>query len=126
MAAAYMRFGHNDFVSFSDDISVGGWTVKKAPFAETIYPCKFTDTELNGYRTVTQDSIRIPSKNLKWWKLTEVCPSHDMYADSMTYNLARRLAKISQARTVMNFMPLTGKFHTKDMGGIRYSCIFHQ
>ncbi|MFG6426185.1 SGNH/GDSL hydrolase family protein [Lepagella muris] len=84
------------FVSFSDDISVGGWTVKKAPFAETIYPCKFTDTELNGYRTVTQDSIKDSLKEFKVVETDSMPKSIFMFGDSMTYNLARRLAKYAK------------------------------
>ena len=78
--------------SFSDDFSVGGWTIKKAPVAETLFTepdesaLEMLDCELLPEQEIAQVEIEIDSvpKNIF------------LFGDSMTFNLALRLAKYAK------------------------------
>lgn len=84
------------FISFSDDISFGDWTVKKAPIAETLFP-NITDENSveNCYLAFRDSSTRIPSR-IQPIRVDSAPKSILLFGDSMTLNLAYRLSKYAK------------------------------
>lgn len=78
-------------VAFSDDIVVGDWTVKKAPVAETLFPSPqqdITDHWL-GVSDVPDSIFNVTPEIV-----TDSMPkSILLFGDSMTFNLAIRMAR---------------------------------
>lgn len=78
-------------VAFSDDIVIGDYTVKKAPFDKTLFA--------NESNRMSGDSLAMPSDTVVQVKAeTDSLPqSLFIFGDSMTWNLALRLAQYAKA-----------------------------
>ena len=77
--------------SFCDDIKIGEWEVKKAPFSETLFKSRIEDNT-NSY--LNSDSL-MQKKNKE--VVTDSTPqSILLFGDSMTMNLALRLAQYAE------------------------------
>lgn len=79
------------FVSFLDDISLGNWTVKKAPVAEALFPEPVETPELAFLDSVPE----VPSE-IKVVETDSMPKSILLFGDSMTLNLAHRLSKYAK------------------------------
>lgn len=82
-------------ISFSDDLSIGSYTIKKAPFKETL----FADKEAERRQQEEMDSILQANREMEE-KVTKVdSTSHSilLIGDSMTLNLALRLTQYAKA-----------------------------
>lgn len=77
-------------VAFSDDMSIGSYTVKKAPIADMLL--KSEDAE-ELYETSAADTVAVVSEEIKTDSLPQ---SLFIFGDSMTYNLALRLAQYAK------------------------------
>ena len=77
-------------ISFVDDISVGGWTIKKAPFSENLL-AKEDSVDRNS--DLFADSL---AGNVIEAKTDSVPKSILIFGDSMTLNLALRLAQYAK------------------------------
>lgn len=78
-------------VSFCDDLTIGGHTFKKAPIAEALFPTD-TLTSDSAYINLQTDSVMIQPAAVR--AETDSLPkSILLFGDSMTLNLAMRLAK---------------------------------
>ena len=81
-------------MSFSDDISFGPWTVKKAPLAETLFPVKMSGYSLeeDADSLLSEDECAEPEL-----QPTDSMPKNIfLFGDSMTFNIALRLAKYAK------------------------------
>ena len=78
-------------VAFSDDIVIGDYTIKKAPFDKTLFA--------NESNRMSGDSLAMPSDTVVQVKAeTDSLPqSLFIFGDSMTWNLALRLAQYAKA-----------------------------
>lgn len=76
------------FVAFYDDISIGDYTLKKAPINEML----FAEAEADSL-TVSPDSLQKLEEKAKTDSLPQ---SIFIFGDSMTYNLALRLAQYAK------------------------------
>lgn len=76
-------------VAFFDDITIGTWTIKKAPFKDHLL-AESMETD-----TLTADSVSeyIPTQEIK---TDSVAKSILIFGDSMTFNLALRLAQYAR------------------------------
>lgn len=80
-------------VSFSDDISLGGYTLKKAPFAETLFP----DTVADGRDNFIAAEEKVPADTVpKVAELDTLPKTILLFGDSMTMNIALRLARYAK------------------------------
>lgn len=77
-------------ISFVDDISVGGWTIKKAPFSENLL-AKEDSVDRNS--DLFADSL---AGKVIEAKTDSVPKSILIFGDSMTLNLALRLAQYAK------------------------------
>lgn len=79
-------------VAFSDDITVGDYTLKKAPVADMLLK---SDVASEVADSVALDSVRNAAKEVV--TVTDSLPqSLFIFGDSMTYNLALRLAQYAK------------------------------
>lgn len=80
------------FISFADDISLGSYTIRKAPIAETLFP---NDTPTADDLSATTDSILTARAAEEPEEVaTDSLPKNILlFGDSMTFNLALRMAK---------------------------------
>lgn len=84
-------------VGFSDDITLGNYTVRKAPFAETLFPDSIASDMrlLASGGSLPSDSI--PAEKAEEPIATDSLPKNILlFGDSMTMNLALRLAKYAK------------------------------
>ncbi|MDE6753626.1 MAG: hypothetical protein K2J82_03335 [Muribaculaceae bacterium] len=83
-------------VSFSDDLSLGSYTVKKAPFPETIFPDSIQDS--HARLLASNDSVLLSDtvEQPKEVKTDSVPKNILLFGDSMTMNIALRLAKYAK------------------------------
>ena len=84
-------------VGFSDDITLGHYTVKKAPFAETLLPDTTALTSENNL--LAADGTLIPKEEEQVQKeipMDSLPKNILLFGDSMTMNLALRLAKYAK------------------------------
>ncbi|MDE6791565.1 MAG: hypothetical protein K2J48_00560, partial [Muribaculaceae bacterium] len=83
-------------VSFSDDISLGTYTVKKAPFAETLVPDSLSaNTKLTaGHESESHEEL--DPVEVKEVETDSVPKNILLFGDSMTMNIALRLAKYAK------------------------------
>lgn len=82
-------------VSFSDDITVGGLTFKKAPVSETLF-CK-DNSENNLERLIADlDSVAVDPIEINEVVVDSLPKSILLFGDSMTLNLAYRLSKYAR------------------------------
>lgn len=84
------------FISFYKDISVGEWTVKKAPFAENILPQGNNELNWEERLLANEDSVEVPSFELNPVVVDSIPKSILLFGDSMTFNLAQRLSKYAR------------------------------
>ncbi len=83
-------------MSFADDISIGVYTVRKAPFAETL----LSDPEREAREAAVADSILQVAREELQARKVEVDSTPQsilLIGDSMTMNLALRLAEYAKA-----------------------------
>lgn len=85
-------------VSFSDDISIGSYTLKKAPFREVL----LTDHEKELREKAEKDSLLLASrkeaeKRNKESKVDSTSQVILLIGDSMTWNIALRLTQYAKA-----------------------------
>ncbi len=78
-------------VAFADDISFGSYTVKKAPLSETLFPEKYDSAPDSLYNITDSVAGRLTQPVLV--ETDSVPKSILLFGDSMTFNLAIRLAK---------------------------------
>lgn len=79
-------------VALSDDINLGGYSVKKAPLADFLF--KQRD---NGSDSISADSIKMEEEKKEKVIVTDSLPqSIFIFGDSMTFNLALRLAQYAK------------------------------
>lgn len=76
-------------IAFTDDITIGGWTIKKAPFRDCLIAKPIEkDLTVEG-QPVAQDTIQKAETDT-------VAKSILIFGDSMTYNLALRIAQYAR------------------------------
>ncbi|MDE6559305.1 MAG: hypothetical protein K2K29_05420, partial [Muribaculaceae bacterium] len=85
-------------ISFSDDITIGNYTVKKAAFQETLLTDKATELK----EKAVQDSVLQANRDeaeRKQRKVNVDSTSHSilLIGDSMTLNIALRMAQDAKA-----------------------------
>lgn len=81
-------------VSFWEDIKIGEWAVKKAPFQDVLLAETNSDDEAaSGFAL---DSIGLKESESKIIKTDSLPQSIFIFGDSMTYNLALRLAQYAK------------------------------
>lgn len=80
-------------VAFSDDMVVGNWTVRKAPMADVLFP---PQESLVDSISAVADSIAEVVAETKPVEVDSVPKSILLFGDSMTFNLAIRLAKYAK------------------------------
>ncbi len=80
-------------VAFLDDITIGEWTVKKAPVAESLLKDKTTELP-----AIEESDESVKSKKLQpeIIKTDSLPQSLFIFGDSMTFNLALRLAQYAK------------------------------
>ncbi len=78
------------FYAFYDDISLWGWTPKKAPLAKLLEKPEMQEELLND---IPADSVALMPKKVETDSLPQ---SIFIFGDSMTYNLALRLAQYAK------------------------------
>lgn len=79
---------------FLDDIVIGDWTLKKAPFDQTLFLDKNAPKPLTGQ--ALSDSLKKAEENRKIVKVDSTPQSILLIGDSMTWNLALRFAKYAK------------------------------
>lgn len=80
-------------VAFSDDMTVGEWKVKKAPIADVFFPpTALTADSLSA----AADSVALIVAEQKPVETDSVPKSIFLFGDSMTFNLALRLARYAR------------------------------
>lgn len=80
-------------VAFSDDISLMGYSLKKAPIAEFL----LKDEKAEADSILKADSVRLAEKKkLKEVKTDSLPQTIFIFGDSMTFNLALRLAQYAR------------------------------
>lgn len=77
-------------ISFADDISIGPWTVKKAPFADRLL------NEAAAADSLQSDSVATELPAQKRVETDSTAKSIFIFGDSMTWNLALRLAQYAK------------------------------
>ncbi len=82
-------------VSFWDDIKIGEWTVKKAPFQEVLLADNISEEEAE--QKAVADSIELEESKNKIIETDSLPQTIFIFGDSMTYNLALRLAQYAKA-----------------------------
>jgi len=80
-------------VAFSDDIVVGKWRVRKAPMADVLFP---QQESLVDSISAVADSIADVMAETKVVEIDSMPKSILLFGDSMTLNLAIRLAKYAK------------------------------
>ena len=78
-------------IAFADDISIGGWTIKKAPYHDAL----LVDKEAEAREVAIADSIQTLRREEAEKKVVKVDSTQQsilLIGDSMTMNLALRLA----------------------------------
>lgn len=81
------------FVALADDITLGTWTVKKAPFSETLFKDHSIPEPLEG--EALTDSLQKEAEKVE--AVTDSTPkSLLLIGDSMTLNLAHRLSRYAK------------------------------
>lgn len=83
-------------VSFSDDITIGEWTIKKAPIAETLFPEQESEGDLRYQNLASVDSIQNEEIEINEVVVDSMPKSILLFGDSMTLNLAHRLSKYAK------------------------------
>ncbi len=85
-------------VGFSDDIKLGDYTVKKAPFAETLFPDSAkVERENYGLEASGGMEATLPEEIMPKEVPTDSLPKNILlFGDSMTMNLALRFAKYAK------------------------------
>ena len=83
-------------VSFSDDITVGEWTIKKAPIAEALFPDQNSINDFDQQNIASLDSLPDKETEIKEVEVDSMPKSILLFGDSMTLNLARRLSKYAK------------------------------
>ncbi len=83
-------------VSFSDDITVGEWTIKKAPIAETLFPEQESEYDLTQQNLASLDIIPNEEIEINEVVVDSMPKSILLFGDSMTLNLAHRLSKYAK------------------------------
>ncbi len=80
-------------VAFLDDVKIGEWTVKKAPISD----CLLKD-ESNTFLAIEEmeDSVNLEKKQPEIIKTDSLPQSIFIFGDSMTFNLALRLAQYAK------------------------------
>lgn len=88
------------FLSFADPVEIGSWEVKKAPFAQTLFP---DDKESGEAGNVASKEILAEGAEISGTPLEPAEPekietdsvpkSILLFGDSMTFNMALRMAK---------------------------------
>lgn len=80
------------FISFYEDLEIWGWKVKKAPIAESLL------SEVNSYEDTlnANDSVAIDSVDSIKIETDSLPQSIFIFGDSMTFNLALRLAQYAK------------------------------
>lgn len=78
--------------SFSNDITFMGWSPKKAPIADALFPDTVPDYQV----LPAIDSIMAPVEEPEMVKVDSMPKTILLFGDSMTLNLALRLAKYSK------------------------------
>jgi len=76
-------------IAFSDDLSIAGHTLKKAPFAEILLPEDETDVDSVCNVALTDSLLEVP----EIVEVDSLPKSILLFGDSMTLNLALRMAK---------------------------------
>lgn len=77
------------WIAFFDDIKIGDYTVKKAPLAEIFYP----DRQAEDDYTAQPDSVKELTHKVEVDSMPQVL---FIFGDSMTFNLALRLAQYAK------------------------------
>lgn len=75
--------------SLVDDVSIGDWNIKKAPFKETLFASR------DSVKNVT-DSVAVSEMEEEEVKVDSVPKSILVFGDSMTFNIALRLAQYAK------------------------------
>ncbi|MDE5886075.1 MAG: hypothetical protein K2H46_00640 [Muribaculaceae bacterium] len=83
-------------VSFSDDISLGTYTVKKAPFAETLVPDSLSANAKLAAGHESESHEELDPVEVKEVETDSVPKNILLFGDSMTMNIALRLAKYAK------------------------------
>lgn len=78
-------------VAMADDITIGGWTVRKAPVADVLFPSEKSSEE-EGIQVFIPDTVP-PIEKVT---VDSVAKSILLFGDSMTFNLALQLAKYAK------------------------------
>lgn len=79
------------FISFYDDLKLGDWNIKKAPIAESLLKKERHDsiTGVTGEKDIPEEKIKVV--------VTDSMPQTIfIFGDSMTFNLALRLAQYAK------------------------------
>lgn len=76
-------------VAFSNDLSIGSWTIKKAPFRDNLLAEELADS-------IKADSLSSELPSEKQVTTDSVPKSIFIFGDSMTFNLALRLAQYAK------------------------------
>lgn len=80
-------------VSFSEDISVGSWNVKKAPFRDMLLAESFDSDAIVGF---VEDDVKDESGKVAMMPVDSTSKSILLIGDSMTFNLALQLARYAR------------------------------
>ncbi|MCM1152591.1 MAG: SGNH/GDSL hydrolase family protein [Muribaculum sp.] len=80
-------------VALSDDLTIGSWTVKKAPFEQTLFSDKNAPAPLQGQALA--DSLQKEAEKVEA-PMDSTAQSILLIGDSMTWNLAIRLAQYAK------------------------------
>ncbi len=84
-------------LAFSDDITIGEWTIKKAPVADLLFPEEgndgFSDVSLSD---IADSLASRESEPVKEVEVDSTAKSILLFGDSMTLNLAVRLSKYAR------------------------------
>lgn len=80
-------------IAFSDDLTIGEYTVKKSPVAATLFPERESGFEDLQSAVPMDSAILIKKPELKVVEVDTLPKSILLFGDSMTLNLALRLAK---------------------------------
>lgn len=83
-------------VSFLDDITIGEWTIKKAPIAETLFPEQNSEYDDSQQNLAYLDSLHNEEIEINEVVVDSMPKSILLFGDSMTLNLAHRLSKYAK------------------------------
>ncbi|MDE6812061.1 MAG: hypothetical protein K2J15_06885, partial [Muribaculaceae bacterium] len=85
-------------ISFSDDLSIGNYTLKKAPFQESLLADKAAELkELAERDSILQANREEAERKEKEAKVDSTSHSILLIGDSMTFNIALRMAQYAKA-----------------------------